>query len=238
MGRSDARKAPIYHVSGGKGGVGKSLVAITLLDHLQQHDGSCIVIETDNGNPDVGKIAMKAGVPVLAANLDSADGWIEAVNTIESTDARKAVVINGAARSSAGVSAYGNILAGSLEALARPLVTLFVINRQRDSLELLADYLDAMPPSAHHQVHVIRNGYFGSEAKYQLYAGSNIRTQIEAAGGKSMTFPDLADRVADRIYSDRMSIAEAAAALPIGDRAELMRWRQQAHAMLAEVTRA
>jgi hypothetical protein len=214
------------------------MVAIALLDHLQYHGGSCVVIETDDGNPDVGKIGMKAGVPVLAANLDGSDGWIEMVNTIESTDADKSVIVNGAARSGTGVSAYGNILAGSLEALARPLVTLFVINRQRDSLELLADYLEAMPPSQHHQVHVVRNGYFGDDGKYQLYDGSTLRTQIEAAGGKSLTFPDLADRVADRIYSDRMTIAEAAAALPIGDRAELMRWRQQAHAMLAEVTRA
>ncbi len=39
------------------------------------------------------------------------------------------------------------------------------INKQRDSLELLKGFLAAMPET---QVHVIRNLYFGPEAKFEL----------------------------------------------------------------------
>jgi hypothetical protein len=43
--------------------------------------------------------------------------------------------------------------------------------------------------------------------------------------GKSVTLPDLADRVADDIYSQRLTLSNAAKVLPIGNRAELGRWR-------------
>jgi hypothetical protein len=73
----------------------------------------------------------------------------------------------------------------------------------------------------------VRNGYFGDEAKFELYNGSKTREAIEERGGLSMTFPDLADRVSDDLYSKRMSIAVAAQELPIGNRAELNRWRAE-----------
>lgn len=68
------------------------------------------------------------------------------------------VVVNTAARNSTGVARYGQTLKSTWVELGRTMVTLWVINRQRDSLELLADYLDAMPAGADHQVHVVRNG--------------------------------------------------------------------------------
>lgn len=50
-----------------------------------------------------------------------------------------------------------------------------------------------------------------------------------------MTFPDLADRVSDDIYSKRMSIAIALKELPIGNRAELTRWRNEVKKVLEAV---
>jgi hypothetical protein len=84
-------------------------------------------------------------------------------------------------------------------------------------------------------VHVVRNGYFGEESKFELYNGSKIRETVESRGGKSITFPDLADRVADDIYVKRLSLTAAAKTLPIGNRAELGRWRSQVRRVLAEV---
>jgi hypothetical protein len=142
------------------------------------------------------------------------------------------VVINTAARNNKGVSAYGETLNSTLEELKRKLVTLWVINRQRDSLELLKEYMDAIPNA---DVHVVRNGHFGEENKFELYNGSKLRTAVEERGGKSVTFPDMADRVSDDIYSKRMSIAVALKELPIGNRAELTRWRNEAKKVLEAV---
>ena len=82
---------------------------------------------------------------------------------------------------------------------------------------------------------MVRNGHFGEEKKFELYNGSKLRTAVEERGGQSVTFPDLADRVSDDIYSKRMSIAIALKELPIGNRAELTRWRNEAKKVLEAV---
>ena len=112
-------------------------------------------------------------------------------------------MINTAARNNLAVKQYGRTLDSSLEELGSQLVALWVINRQRDSLELLAEFIDAIPKA---DVHVVRNGYFGDEKKFELYNGSKIREEVESRGGKSITLPDLADRVADDIYCRRISL--------------------------------
>jgi len=221
----------IYLIGGSKGGVGKSLVTMATVDYLQERGESVLLIESDTSNPDVWK-AYKDSLRTDLVNLDEADGWIELVNLCDSnTDST--VVINTAARNNRGVSAYGETLNSTLAELKRRLVTLWVINRQRDSLELLKEYMDAITNTT---VHVVRNGYFGEEKKFELYNNSKLRIEVEKRGGKSVTFPDLADRVNDDIYSKRMSIAAAAKDLPLGNRAELMRWRNEVKKMMDGLT--
>jgi hypothetical protein len=101
-----------------------------------------------------------------------------------------------------------------------------------DSLELLREFSEAMP---HALLHVVRNAHFGEEGKFELYNASKIRQEMESRGGRTITFPDLADRVADDIYTKRMSVAVAASELPIGNRAELARWRGEVRKALGEV---
>ncbi len=210
----------IYLIGGSKGGVGKSMVTMAVVDLLVSMEESVLLIESDTGNPDVWK-TYKDEVATELIDLDGADGWIELVNLCEGKpDA--VVVINTAARNNTGVSSYGQTLNGTLAELKRKLVTLWVINRQRDSLELLKGFMDAIPNTA---VHVVRNGHAGEEKKFELYNESKLRKEVEGRGGKSVTFPDLADRVSDDLYSNRLSIAKASTELPLGNRAELLRWR-------------
>lgn len=224
--------ANIYLVGGSKGGVGKTLVTMALLDYFQELGKDFLLIENDNSNPDVWK-TYHDSVPSEIINLDEADGWIDLVNLCESkTDS--IVVINTAARNNKGVASYGGTLARTLAELKRKLITFWVINRQRDSLELLKEYMDSLPSD---MLHVVRNGYFGDEKKFELYNGSKIRKTVEERGGLSLTFPDLADRVSDVIYSERISIAKALKELPLGNRAELGRWQAEAHKLLATVVK-
>ena len=221
----------IYLIGGSKGGVGKSLVTMALVDHLLEHGESVLLAESDTSNPDVWK-AYKDAVDAHLLNLDEADGWIELVNLCDSAP-KSVAVVNTAARNNRGVSAYGQTLNSTLADLKRKLVTLWVINRQRDSLELLKEYIGAIPNA---EVHVVRNGYFGEEKKFELYNSSNLRKAVEDKGGKSVTFPDLADRVSDDIYSKRLSIARASKELPLGNRAELSRWKVEVAKVLSGIT--
>jgi len=220
----------IYLVGGSKGGVGKSLVTMATVDYLLERGESVLLIESDTSNPDVWK-AYKDTTETELVDLDEADGWIQLVNVCDSKP-DSVVVINTAARNNKAVTAYGETLNSTLAELKRKLVTLWVINRQRDSLELLKEFMDAIPNTT---VHVIRNGYFGEEKKFELYNGSKLRATVESRGGRSVTFPDLADRVSDELYSKRMSISVALKEMPIGNRAELMRWRSEVKKVLETV---
>jgi hypothetical protein len=220
---------PIYIVGGSKGGVGKSMVALALVDHLKRRNANIVLVETDTSNPDVMK-AVHDEIECAAVDLDEADGWIELVNFCD-THRDAVVIINTAARNQAGVARYGATLASTLEELSRRLVVFWVINRQRDSLELLREFGTTFPDAI---MHVVRNGYFGNADMFTLYKDSNVRKSIEAKG-KSLDFPDLADRVSDDLRSQRLSVVKAAQSLPIGQRAELLRWRSLYDGMFAGV---
>jgi hypothetical protein len=224
----------IYLVGGSKGGVGKSMVTMALIDYLKGKGESVVLIETDTSNPDVFKTYGDETKGHLV-DLEDANGWIELVNVCgDEANKDSIIVINTRAANNQGVKKYGETLNNILDELGRKLIALWVINRQRDSLNLLKDFRDALPNAL---VHVVRNGYFGDEIKYQLYNTSKIRVSVEDKGGKSLTFPDMADLLADDIYSNRRTIAKASTDLPIGNRAELQRWKKLAALVFDEVAK-
>jgi hypothetical protein len=228
----EMNRKPIYWMGGAKGGVGKSMLTMAAIDYLTSRGDKVLLVECDMDNPDVWKAYHEEVDRTELINLREADGWIHLVN-VSQEHSEHTVVVNTAAQNSEGVTMFGATLDSSLDELARPLVTLWVINRQRDSVELLRSFLGAVPRAV---VHVVRNGYWGDERKFELYNDSNVRRDlVEGRGGMSVTFPELADRVADDLYVQRLSIASASKKLPLGNRAELARWRREAHRVLAGV---
>ena len=211
----------IYYVGGSKGGVGKSFMSIALTDYLARHkQKNVMLLETDTSNPDVGKTFSKDDtVEVVTLQLDDVDGWIELVNLCDKTD--KDIIVNSAARSNESIAKFSGTLTESLSELKRELVTFWIINRQRDSIELLKKYMEVVTVGS---LHVVRNTYYGDPQKFEMFNNSKLRAEAEQRG-VTMDFPDLADRVADDLYSNRLTVAAALEALPLGSRAELKRWR-------------
>jgi hypothetical protein len=221
---------PIIIVSGSKGGVGKSLTSMALLDYFATNHRYMKLIDADINNPDVLRCYGKAAEGELL-DLGDVEGWIRLVNLCDATPF-KTVVVNTPAQSNVAVSKHVGILLDSLRELGRPMITLWVINRQRDSLELLKDYMEHTDSKL---VHVICNGYFGEQQKFELYRDSALRETVAGLGGKSLFLPDLADRVTDELYGKRSTLAEAQSQFKLGDRAELQRWRNAVGAMFAEI---
>jgi hypothetical protein len=216
-----SQNAPIVFVSGSKGGVGKSISTMAVLDHLSSKQQMVKLVDADTSNPDVFKSYGRA-VESEQIDLDDVEGWIQLVN-IADQPSFKTVVVNTPARNNDGVRKHGAVLLNALKELSRPLITLWIINRQRDSLDLLAEYLDLT--ANHGVVHVVQNGYFGEQKKYELYNTSSIKDRVAGQNGKTLFLPDLADRVTDELYSKRITLAQAATQMKIGDRVELQRWR-------------
>jgi hypothetical protein len=73
--------------------------------------------------------------------------------------------------------------------------------------------------------------FFGEPERFDLYNSSKLKEEIEKTD-KTLDFPEVANRVADWLYSKRMSIRAAHAEMPFGTRAELQRWRARCAAML------
>lgn len=213
----------IIFVTGSKGGTGKSFLSAAILDFLDQEDKNWFLIDTDTSNPDVYKAYCKESPQKGATiNLDSRDGWIDLVNLID-LKKEEFIIINSAARLSQSIEEYSSILTEILGEINRTLVSAWVINRQRDSLQLLKRHIDTMP---HHTTHVFRNLFFGNSEKYSLYNTSELRKTVEE-NGNTYDIPELADRVVDKIYSERKTIEQATSpGNPIGNRSELQRWRK------------
>jgi hypothetical protein len=219
-------------VGGGKGGVGKSLFSMAVMDFLESTNATPFLIETDTSVPDVFK-TYRETVEGGLVNLDEREGWIELVNLVESRP-ESAVVINTGARNQTGITNFGRTLRKALPELRRKLSVFWLIDRKRESLELLADFAEALPEA---EIHVVRNMYLGTEAKFELYNGSKMRTVIEKAGGRSLNFPEVADRVTDAMNKARLTISKACKELSFGDRIEAERWRDECKEMLLEVIR-
>ncbi len=220
----------LYFIGGSKGGVGKSFLSMALADFLTKYKNrKIILVESDTSNPDVGKtFAHNDDVEVLSLSLDNADGWIELVNSCEKSD--RDLVVNSAARSGEAVEKFGGTLISGLEELHMQLVSFWVINRQRDSIELLKKYMEVVPG----ELHVVRNTFYGEPQKFELF--NNSKTKIEAEKrGATIDLPDLADRVTDDLYSKRLSIVKAIEEMPLGSRAELKRWRALAWKMFDDI---
>jgi hypothetical protein len=223
--------SPIVFVSGSKGGVGKSITTMAVLDYLATKQQMTKLVDADTSNPDVFK-SYNRSLESEQLDLDDVEGWIQLVNSCDSPSF-KTVVINTPARNNDGVRKHGEVLLGALKELQRPLITLWIINRQRDSLDLLAEYLDLTHGAG--IVHVVQNGYFGEEKKYELYQSSTLRDRIANQNGKTLFLPDLADRVTDELYSKRITLAQATTQMKIGDRVELQRWRASVAEMLGSI---
>jgi hypothetical protein len=219
----------VVMVSGSKGGVGKSTVCMALVHYLLKREEELLLVEADTANPDVGKVYGKS-VETLYLNLDEKEGWMDLTNHLAEHPGKTAI-INTPARSGEGVKLYGMLLSESLQDLNRELVTLWVINSQRDSLQLLREYLDAMQSGI---THVLRNLYHGPERKFELYNTSKIRETIESAG-KTLNFPDVADRISDLLHSERSMIEAVIENAPLGNRAEVNRWVKECAVVFEQV---
>lgn len=220
---------PVCMINGSKGGVGKSILSMALIHYLAKRGEKVLLIDADTANPDVGKAYSKT-VDTRYINLDERDGWMDLANCLaEQLD--HTVVINTPARSSEGVRLYGTLLTESLVEIARKLVTLWVINSQRDSLLLLKEYMDTVNAGT---THVIRNLYHGPERKFELYNSSKIRVAVEAHG-KTLNFPEVADRISDQLHSERLTIQQIIETAPVGNRAEVNRWVKECAMVFDEV---
>ena len=210
----------IIIVGGGKGGVGKSTVTMALVDALVTDNKQVLIIEADDSNPDVFK-ALNGTVNCEVCNLDNESGYISLGNLIqENPDVT--IVVNTAARATNAIITNIGILTDVCKELNRELVLLWPINRQRDSLELLSEMVEAN--CGFKAIYAAINTYFGTADKFVRFANSKLKGKITG----SLVFPDLNDMIADKMVDNRLALGNADEKLSIAERSVLGRYRKAA----------
>jgi len=216
--------ARVFFVTGSKGGVGKSVGAIALLDYFEMRNREVTLVETDTANPDVGKAYQKSVKSFSLVNLDENEGWLDLLDIVDASK-NDEVVVNTAARNNEGVNRYGSMFDDKLNEFGWPFISLFLINQQRDSCEMLTEYMSVVQ---HGRVHVVRNRFFGlAPSLFELYDNSPLRKAVEERQGLSLFLPQLATRVTNLVQSNRLTLERARESATLGSRAEIERWRRE-----------
>jgi len=237
-----ATREPIIIVVGSKGGVGKSMVALVAIDQLLLMGKRVVYFESDTSNADVW-MCMQIdpenapgqtieGVTTYTVRLDEEQSWVDIVTAIDEHPDH-AVVIGAASGTIEVIQKHGHILRELLPELQRKLISLWVIDEQRDSINLLREHIAVFPD---HEVHVIKNSKHGP-GSFGLYDASKVRASIESKGGLSITMPRLALGVVTKLYSDRLAISRALEVLPMANRYLLTNFRNACGRALAPILR-
>lgn len=220
----------VIYVGGGKGGVGKSLVSMAAVDWQVSVGRRVLLVEGDGANPDVYKCYERL-IPVRTCDFDVEDGWNDLGDLAESGEA-EVIVVNSGARVIEGVRRYGHVMEDCARAGVMDLAVLWPINRLRDSISALKDFRAVVRTG---QVGVIRNLFFGPQEKFTRWERSTYAQDLLKSGARVADLDELSDRLIDKIYDDRMPIAEIARSGGIVDRSNIGHWRKSSHASLAAV---
>jgi hypothetical protein len=226
-------KDTIFYIGGGKGGVGKSMVSLTLVQFLidrYSEEKMIHLIETDESNPDVGRVYM-GKIPMTTVILDENEkGWIVMARLIEQSR-DTLFVINSAARSNMGIRKNGRNFATILESGKVPynFATFWPLNRQRDSVILLEDFLGFITCGS---VYPIRNKYFGDAEEFTLFDRCLEESRLlKSRITKTLDFPALADVIADDFYTCGKTIPETVDSLGAFAGQSFTSWRNQVYEM-------
>ena len=226
----------IYYIGGSKGGVGKSIITTVLVQFLIDRYGenkTIHLVETDENNPDVGRI-YSGKIPVTPLVLDEREnGWITLFGLLEKSE-NTIFVVNSAARSSRGIEVNGENFSLALQDQSVPyeLVTFWPINRQLDCVNLLMDYLRVIHCGP---VFTIRNTYWGEPKDFLIYDSMiNKAKNKELAQSRIngvLDFPSLNDLITLQFYSYGKTIPEVAGMLNVFMRQIFLSWKNKAYEM-------
>lgn len=220
-------------ISGEKGGVGKSMVCHGVIDILlnesitkesdNQTQEGFTVIDTDITNMDIYKTYSKYEIGCELIDIRGENEEIEFLNAIEEHK-DKTIIVNMCA--GAGMGKYGNNLVNLCEELGVSMTVLWVINTDRDSIELLSEYITKTEDSkGKYKIYAIKNLYFGKEQMFRIYDESKTSKKVNGV----FLFPKLNTTISPHITNNRYSLKEAQ------DKADKVTIRQTIHTYRKEI---
>lgn len=184
-------------VMGAKGGVGKSLFSIALIEIFGNE--KVYVIDTDKSNPDVYKVAS-GKLECVAIELTDIDGYSLLCSEI-ADHKDDDIIINTRAANDDSVAANWDILLDASSELKKPITVWWIVNAHIDSVVLLKKFFDQYK-NYEITINVVLNRHFGKLENFN-YLTSNTAKAMEERGAKLITISQLSTSVENAIYKDR-----------------------------------
>lgn len=231
----------IYISHGEKGGVGKSRLAMILVDYLQKQGRPVVIVEGDKSGADVGK-RYADEVETGFINLNRPDAMEEVFSTLggwlEEHATGKDVVINLPGQASDTLDQFAGLLADMVGLLGQEMTVFYSVgpldlHTRNLTKSVEQGLLSAVPLDR--QV-VVMSEIAGPASGYDWH-DSKARAQFLSAGGREGVMPLFKPPILDRQIRDMRGgyspLVGKDSPLKIADRALLFRWLMAAHAVVA-----
>ena len=222
-------------VGGSKGGVGKSIACMGVVDWLHCAKGEqVLLIDGDNTNTDVYKAYDDKLEPnPRTSDLRLREGWLDLADHCEEHPEAHVVINTGAGYIQPILEYAGPTMLDIATELKRHVAMLWVTDGKRDSVQLLRRYVDEMPKAVQDatDLHVLCNDGAEERPSLERYKEKKITADlVKTRGGRTIVVPTLAVRVTTLLQEDRKAIYQVAGddpeeRMPFGTRAEMTRWR-------------
>ncbi|WP_293638655.1 hypothetical protein [Polaromonas sp.] len=227
------------YATGGKGGVGKSLMSMLFADYLAMTK-DVLLIDTDMTNSDcyaVYKNGKQSNIECKVQQLRSEDtsGQVD-VSGLMATfdDDRECVVVDAPAGDTVLLSNAGGAIAEMCaEYKAKSTIAWMVDSADRTGVNALNAAIEQI--KSVDLILLIRN--YKTSSDFDFFENSKTIEKIKALGNvRIIDLPKVASRITQRIRIDRASFAQMCSTdTPVGDRVEARRIRALMHRTLENV---
>ena len=218
----------IHFIGGEKGGVGKSLLARLLAQHLIDHQLPFIGFDTDRSHGALLRFYADYTSPAPLEAHDSLDRVVEAA----CAEPDRRVLVDLAAQTQTALTAW-LLDAGVVDVAAELGVTLnywHVMDAGRDSVDLLAKWLDG--PGAALPLVLVLNEVRGE--RFDQLEASGLLARAQAQGARTLRLRKLPDALLQKVDATDASFWAALQPGVLGllDRQRLKLWMQRTQADL------
>jgi hypothetical protein len=220
-------------VDGGKGGVGKSMVATTLVDRLLADGIKPRIVEADGSVPDVGRRFKDRGVVIAYAPLGGDELGEDRVIQVFSRvfHGEDLVVMNLPAGAGEVLDTHAELIGETAKMAGVDLVHAWVVGADSASADLAGISIKSgLASVATHRVVVI-NEVHGNPESFQ-WADSTARNLWLSSGATEHAMPRLPASVHNAVEERRGGFREALPHMNLMQQVALKRWLSRCDPML------
>ena len=218
----------IYYITGCKGGTGKTLFAISLLDHLEHAGRSVLAIDADLKLERLGATgAIRERYQGTFYDPTRESGWLHLLDTLEDKKhADKSVVIDAQSSNIYYEGEYGGRLTEFLEKHERPMTVFCLMDDQPVCRAYLRDYLRIFPNAP---LYAVFKGNPECGPAFKRFASCEEDKQVCGSGGGAFMLPNMGIELVDELCqfsSESLQSCYEKAEIPVL-KSRITKWRKK-----------